>query len=57
MWGYTFYGDARTVDVHVRQVRKKLGRWAPVVQTVWGLGYKADPEAAASAEAAEDDQQ
>ena len=57
VWGYTFYGDARTVDVHVRQVRKKLGRWAPTVQTVWGLGYKADPEASPSAEDAEDEQQ
>jgi two-component system response regulator ResD len=57
VWGYTFYGDARTVDVHVRQVRKKLGRWAPAVQTVWGLGYKADPDATPSPEGAEDDQQ
>ena len=57
VWGYTFYGDARTVDVHVRQVRKKLGRWAPAVQTVWGLGYKADPDASPSAEDAEDEQQ
>jgi DNA-binding response OmpR family regulator len=57
VWGYTFYGDARTVDVHVRQVRKKLGRWAPAVQTVWGLGYKADPDAMASPEGAEDDPQ
>lgn len=57
VWGYTFYGDARTVDVHVRQVRKKLGRWAPVVQTVWGLGYKADPEAVPTLEGEEEDQQ
>ncbi|MHB8868922.1 MAG: response regulator transcription factor [Thermoleophilia bacterium] len=42
VWGYTFYGDARTVDVHIRQVRKKLGRWAVAIQTVWGLGYRAD---------------
>jgi len=44
VWGYTFYGDARTVDVHVGQLRKKLGPWGRVVQTVWGLGYKADRE-------------
>jgi len=56
VWGYTFYGDARTVDVHVRQVRKKLGRWAPAVQTVWGLGYKADPEASPAASDAEGEQ-
>jgi DNA-binding response OmpR family regulator len=46
VWGYSAYGDARTVDVHVGQLRKKLGGWGRVVQTVWGLGYKADPEAA-----------
>ncbi len=45
VWGYRYYGDARTVDVHVRQLRKKLGRWSSVIQTVWGLGYKADPDA------------
>lgn len=57
VWGYTFYGDARTVDVHVRQVRKKLGRWAPVVQTVWGLGYKADPDAVPASVDEDNDQQ
>ena len=46
VWGYSAYGDARTVDVHIGQLRKKLGAWGRVVQTVWGLGYKADPEAA-----------
>jgi DNA-binding response OmpR family regulator len=45
VWGYRFYGDARTVDVHVRQLRKKMGRWSTIIQTVWGLGYKADPDA------------
>jgi len=43
VWGYSFYGDARTVDAHIRQVRKKLGRWHVLVQTVWGVGYKIDP--------------
>ena len=47
VWGYKLYGDARTVDVHVRQLRKKLGPWSTLVQTVWGLGYKADPDAQA----------
>lgn len=46
VWGYSSYGDARTVDVHVGQLRKKLGAWGRVIQTVWGLGYKADPGAA-----------
>ena len=40
VWGYTFAGDTRTVDVHVRQLRKKLGDISPIV-TVWGIGYKA----------------
>jgi DNA-binding response OmpR family regulator len=42
VWGYTFAGDTRTVDVHVRQLRKKLGDASPIV-TVWGIGYKAAP--------------
>ena len=50
VWGYTFAGDTRTVDVHVRQVRRKLGDASPIV-TVWGVGYKVSParEPAASA--------
>jgi two-component system, OmpR family, alkaline phosphatase synthesis response regulator PhoP len=46
VWGYTFAGDTRTVDVHVRQLRRKLGDAAPIV-TVWGIGYKAGPAPAA----------
>ena len=42
VWGYSAYGDARTVDVHVGQLRKKLGAWGKAIQTVWGLGYKVD---------------
>ena len=47
VWGYTFAGDTRTVDVHVRQLRRKLGEASPIV-TVWGVGYKvsAEPKAA-----------
>jgi DNA-binding response OmpR family regulator len=50
VWGYTFAGDTRTVDVHVRQLRRKLGEASPIV-TVWGVGYKVSParEPAASA--------
>ena len=47
VWGYTFAGDTRTVDVHVRQLRKKLGDASPIV-TVWGIGYKATAAPAAS---------
>jgi DNA-binding response OmpR family regulator len=43
VWGYTFAGDTRTVDVHVRQIRRKLGDASPIV-TVWGVGYKVSPD-------------
>jgi len=39
VWGFTFLGDSRTIDVHVRQLRRKLGDSCPI-QTVWGTGYK-----------------
>jgi DNA-binding response OmpR family regulator len=39
VWGFTFLGDSRTIDVHVRQLRRKLGDACPV-ETVWGTGYK-----------------
>jgi DNA-binding response OmpR family regulator len=39
VWGEDWYGDERTVDVHVRQLRKKLGDGLPLV-TVWGVGYR-----------------
>ena len=48
VWGYTFAGDTRTVDVHVRQVRRKIGDSCPVV-TVWGVGYKVADDATAIA--------
>ncbi|HEV7864544.1 MAG TPA: winged helix-turn-helix domain-containing protein, partial [Acidimicrobiia bacterium] len=41
VWGYGWYGDARTVDVHVAQVRKKLGD-AVAITTVRGIGYRLD---------------
>jgi DNA-binding response OmpR family regulator len=43
VWGYTFAGDTRTVDVHVRQIRRKLEDASPIV-TVWGVGYKVASE-------------
>ena len=39
VWGPGWYGDERTVDVHVRQLRKKLGDALPLA-TVWGVGYR-----------------
>ena len=50
VWGYTFAGDTRTVDVHVRQLRRKLGEASPIV-TVWGVGYKVSPARDAAAAA------
>jgi DNA-binding response OmpR family regulator len=41
VWGPGWYGDERTVDVHVRQLRKKLGDELPLA-TVWGVGYRLD---------------
>ncbi|KAB2337098.1 response regulator transcription factor [Cytobacillus depressus] len=43
VWGYQFYGDERTVDVHIKRLRKKIGTHdQPFIQTVWGIGYKFD---------------
>ena len=50
VWGYTFAGDTRTVDVHVRQIRRKLGDASPIV-TVWGVGYKVATEKSSAATA------
>lgn len=43
VWGYQFYGDERTVDVHIKRLRKKIGTAEqPFFHTVWGVGYKFD---------------
>lgn len=43
VWGYQFYGDERTVDVHIKRLRKKVGTTSePFFHTVWGVGYKFD---------------
>jgi DNA-binding response OmpR family regulator len=39
-WGYDYYGDSRTVDVHVTWLREKLRESSARIQTVWGVGYK-----------------
>jgi DNA-binding response OmpR family regulator len=41
VWGADWYGDERTVDVHVRQLRRKLGDALPLA-TIWGHGYRLD---------------
>lgn len=40
VWGYDFYGDARTVDTHVKSLRDKLGKYREWIVTVWGTGYR-----------------
>jgi two-component system, OmpR family, response regulator len=43
VWGYQFYGDERTVDVHIKRLRNKIGSaHQPMLHTVWGVGYKFD---------------
>jgi two-component system, OmpR family, response regulator len=43
VWGYQFYGDERTVDVHIKRLRNKIGTQnQPFLHTVWGVGYKFD---------------
>jgi DNA-binding response OmpR family regulator len=43
VWGADFYGDARTIDVHVAWLRDKLKSGRPKIETVWGVGYKLVP--------------
>ncbi len=41
VWGYEYFGETRTVDVHVAHVRAKLGEASTAaIETVWGVGYK-----------------
>ena len=44
VWGYAFTGESRTVDVHVRTLRQKLGEAGAYIETVRGYGYKIGPE-------------
>lgn len=40
VWNYDYFGDARTIDTHVKKLRSKLGSRGEQIRTVWGLGYK-----------------
>ena len=40
VWGYDFYGDARTLDTHIKLLRKSLGRYSSIVVTLRGIGYR-----------------
>ena len=40
VWNYNYYGDARTIDTHVKKLRSKMGNHGNYIRTVWGMGYK-----------------
>lgn len=40
VWNYDYFGDARTIDTHVKKLRSKLGKQGEYIKTVWGMGYK-----------------
>ncbi len=40
VWDYDYFGDARTIDTHVKKLRNKLGNKGDYIKTVWGMGYK-----------------
>ncbi len=46
VWNYDYYGDARTIDTHVKKLRAKMGDRGSCIKTIWGMGYKfeAEPE-------------
>lgn len=40
VWNYDYFGDARTIDTHVKKLRSKMGDKGDLIKTVWGMGYK-----------------
>lgn len=40
VWGFDYFGDARTVDTHIKALREHLGPYRKLIETVWGVGYK-----------------
>ena len=40
VWNYHYFGDARTIDTHVKKLRSKLGKKGEYIKTIWGMGYK-----------------
>ena len=40
VWNYDYFGDARTIDTHVKKLRSKLGAKGDLIKTLWGMGYK-----------------
>lgn len=44
VWNYDYFGDARTIDTHVKKLRSKLGDKGDYIKTIWGMGYKFEVE-------------
>ena len=44
VWNYDYFGDARTIDTHVKKLRSKLGTKGEYIKTIWGMGYKFEVE-------------
>ena len=40
VWNYDYFGDARTIDTHVKKLRSKMGEKGDMIKTIWGMGYK-----------------
>jgi DNA-binding response OmpR family regulator len=40
VWNYDYFGDARTIDTHVKKLRNKMGQKGDCIKTIWGMGYK-----------------
>jgi DNA-binding response OmpR family regulator len=45
VWNYDYFGDARTIDTHVKKLRSKMGDKGEYIKTIWGMGYKFEVEA------------
>ncbi len=45
VWNYDYFGDARTIDTHVKKLRSKMGTKGDYIKTIWGLGYKFEVDA------------
>mgnify|MGYP002241010444 FL=1 len=46
VWNYDYFGDARTIDTHVKKLRSKLGDKGEYIKTIWGMGYKFEVQSA-----------
>lgn len=44
VWDYDYFGDARTIDTHVKKLRSKMGPYGSYIKTIWGMGYKFEVE-------------